>query len=142
MRHVKTGFLLLMCCLLPLTAYAENKKISLSCEELVSIEIKQPPPGFAFPDEACGDKCFYIDFIMKECSTQSFIAEYNANKHVSRDLYIDNYFLFTADPFHLDAPYVPKVSSATIYPTLEGAVDDMRKTCPNAVIKTPDVVRR
>lgn len=142
MRHVNVCLFIVICCLLPLTAYAENKKIVILCSELTAIEIKQPPPGYLVPGAACGDKCFYIDFTMEDATAHRVNAEYNAYKHFPRELYLGDYLLFTMDPFHIDAPYSQKISSSKVYPTLEEALDEARRFCPNAVIKVPDTVRR
>ena len=142
MRHDKVCLFILVCCLFPLTAYADTKRVFISCAELTSIEIEQPPPGYTVPYEECGDKCFFIVFTMEALTAQRVNAEYNAHKHVARELYIDSSLLLAMEPLHIDAPYSQKISTAKVYQTLEDALDDARGICPNAIIKVPGTVRR
>lgn len=140
MRRVKV-FFIVICCLFPLTVYAENKKIIVSCAELTAIQIEQSPPGYPFPDLACGDKCFYIAFTMEDATALRLNKEINVYKDSTRELYIDDHLWGAIEPFHLDLPYSQKIGSA-IYATLKEAVDEARRICPNATIKVPDTVRR
>ena len=142
MRHGKVFLLILLCCLFPLTAYAENKKVIVSCAELTSIEFEQPPPGYAVPREECGDKCFFIVFTMENATAHRVNAELNAYKQFARELYIDDHLWGILEPFHIDLPYSQKISSVKVYSTLESAMDDARAICPNATIRVPDTVRR
>lgn len=142
MRHGKVCLFILICCLLPLTAYAENKKIIISCAELTSIELEQPPPGYIVPDEECGDKCFFINFTMENATAHRVNAELNAYKQFARELYIGDHLLVILEPFHIDLSYSQKASSAKVYQAMEDALSDAREICPNVTIKVPDTVRR
>ena len=142
MRRVKICLFIVMCCLLPLTARAENKKVVINCAELTAIEIEQPPQGFPFSDEACGDKCFYIAFTMNNYTAQRINRELNTYKSFTRELYIEEYLLGKLEPLPIDLPYSQKVSTGKVHQTLESALGEAQEICPYFSIKEPDVVRR
>lgn len=140
MRHGKICFVIIICCLLPLTTYAENKQIIIPCAELSSIEIKQPPSGYPFSHE-CGDKCFYIEFIMNDTTAQKFNEIFNDYKQFTRELYLDKHLLFAMEPFYLDIPYAQKVGSVKVHMTLEDAIDEAYRACPDVTINVPYIIR-
>lgn len=141
MRRVKACLFIAIYCLLPLIAHAENKKIIIPCAELTALEVEQLPPGYPVPEAACGDKCFHIVFVMEDATAFRVNSEFNAYKDSTREVYIGDLLLTTVEPFHIDAPYSQKASSAA-YATLEEALNEARRFCPNAAVKAPKTVRR
>ena len=79
---------------------------------------------------------------MQNAAAHRVNAELNAYKDFARELYLGDHLLGTLEPFHIDLPYSQKASSAKVYQTIEGALDDTRTMCPNVSVKVPDIVRR